>query len=422
MIDLTLLREDPDRVAAALARRGLTRDDVDRLVDLDVRRRELVLAVDTARAEQNAASKAIGKASPEERPALIERASELKARTAELETELETAGADLDAVLAGVPNLPHADAPDGQEGDGVVLRTVGQRPTFDFEPRDHVELLEGRDALDLARGAKVSGARFAFLKGDAALLEMALVRYAIDVAGRHGHVPVLPPVLVREAAMYGTGFLPTDEQQIFRTDDRDDLYLVGTAEVPIAGMHLDEILDPDDLPLRYVGFSTCFRREAGSAGRDTRGIFRVHQFDKVELFSFVAPERSDEEHERILAIEEEILGGLGLHYQVVDIPVGDLGASAARKFDIEGWLPGQQAFRELTSCSNTTDYQARRLRCRIDNPDGANPLVHTLNGTALAVPRTIIAVVETHQRADGSVAVPEALQPHLGREVLLPAG
>ena len=418
MIDLQLLREHPDTVAAGLARRGWDRARVDELVALEERRRALIAGSDDARAEQKQASKGIGAASPEQRPAMIEAAAALKDRVAELEEQRATAEQALAEALADVPNLPHPDAPAGDEGDGVVLRTVGERPSFDHPVRDHVELMEAVDALDLARGAKVSGARFAFLKGEGALLEMALVRYAMDVAMEQGHVPVLPPVLVREQAMYGTGFLPTDEQAIFRTDERDDLYLVGTAEVPIAGMHEDEILEPEDLPMRYVGFSTCFRREAGSAGKDTRGIFRVHQFDKVELFSFVAPGDNGAEHQRILGIEEAIMQGLGLHYQVVDIPIGDLGASAARKFDIEAWLPGQERFRELTSCSDTTDYQGRRLRARIRNEAGDNPIVHTLNGTALAVPRTIIALVETHQRADGSVAVPQALQPYLGREVL----
>lgn len=279
-------------------------------------------------------------------------------------------------------------------------------------------LLEGADALDLARGAKVSGSRFAYLKGDGALLELALVRYAVDVAQAQGHVPVVPPVLVREPAMYGTGFLPTDEQQLFATRD-DDLYLVGTSEVPLAGMHMDEVLDPADLPLRYAGISPCFRREAGAHGKDTRGIFRVHQFEKVELFSLVPPEDGDAEHERILATQLAILEGLELHAQVVDIPVRDLGASAARKFDVEAWIPSQGTYREVTSCSDTTDYQARRLRIRTRVDGGDNTLVHTLNGTALAVQRTIIALVEQHQRPDGSVVVPEALVPYLGREVLL---
>ena len=376
----------------------------------------MIAQLDEARAEQAEASKAIGRAGAEERPALIEAAQQYKERVAALEEERDRVVADHEAAFARIPNLPHPDAPDGQEGEGTVVRTFGTPPELD-DPKDHVELLEAADALDLARAAKVSGARFAYLKGEGALLEFALVRYAVDVAMRHGHVPVIPPVLVREEAMYGTGFLPTDEQQLFRTRD-DELYLVGTSEVPLAGLHMEELLDPDQLPLRYVGYSPCFRREAGAHGKDTRGILRVHQFEKVELFSFVHPDESSDEHERILAIEEEVFDGLEIHAQVVDIPVGDLGASAARKFDIEAWLPGQQAYREVTSCSNTTDYQSRRLRTRMRVEQGPNLLVHTLNGTALAVQRAIIALVEQHQRSDGTVAVPSALQPYLGREVL----
>ncbi|MTV26670.1 serine--tRNA ligase [Nitriliruptoraceae bacterium ZYF776] len=418
MIDVKQLRDAPEAVATALARRGYDRARLDELVALDERRRALTAEVDRARADQKQASQGIGKASPDERPALIERASELKQRVADLEDQLGAAEQEHAQAFARVPNLPHPDAPDGVEGDGVVLRTIGGgKPSFDFAPRDHVDLLEGAGALDLARGARTSGARFAYLKGQGALLELALVRYALEVAGRHGHVPVIPPVLVREEAMYGTGFLPTDEQQLFATRD-DELYLVGTSEVPLAALHMDELLDADELPLRYAGYSPCFRREAGAHGKDTRGILRVHQFEKVELFSFVHPDDSDAEHERILSIEEEIFTGLGIHAQVVDIPVGDLGASAARKFDLEAWLPGQDAYREVTSCSNTTDYQARRLRCRIRVADGDNVLVHTLNGTALAVQRAMIALVEQHQRADGSVAVPDALQAHLGTDVL----
>ncbi len=417
MIDPRLLRDDPDATAAALARRGVDRAALKELRDLEERRRQTIAELDRARAEQSDASKAIGRASAEERPALIEAAQQLKGRVADAERAREAAATAHEAAFARVPNLPHPDAPDGQEGDGEVLRTFGRRPAFDGEPRDHVELLEAGGALDLERAAKVSGSRFAYLKAEGALLEFALVRYAIDVAGRHGHVPVIPPVLVREEAMYGTGFLPTDEQQLFRTRD-DDFYLIGTSEVPLAGMHLDEVLNPAELPLRYAGYSPCFRREAGAHGKDTRGILRVHQFEKVELFSFVHPDASDAEHERILAIEEEIFAGLEIHARIVDIPVGDLGASAARKYDIEAWLPGQQAYREVTSCSNTTDYQARRLRTRIRVDGGDNLLVHTLNGTALAVQRAMIALVEQHQRADGSVVVPPALVPYLGHEVL----
>lgn len=418
MIDLQLLREDPDRVAAALARRGWARDRVDELVAADEARRALVSATDDARAEQKTASRAIGRASPAERPAMIERATSLKDRVSGLEGDLATADEALRTLLLTVPNLPEDDAPDGEEGDGVVLRTLGDRPSFDFTPKDHVDLLEAADALDLQRAARTSGARFAYLKGEAVLLEFALVRYALDIAIAHGFTPMIVPVLVRREAMEGTGFLPGTEQQLFRTDDRDDLFVIGTSEVPLASYHADEILEPDDLPLRYAGYSPCFRREAGAAGKDTRGILRVHQFEKVELFSFCAPDRSVEEHGAMLAIEEEVYGGLGLHVQVVDIPIGDLGASAARKYDLEAWMPGQDAYREVTSTSNTTDYQARRLNVRIRSDDGPNVTAHTCNGTALAVQRAIIALVETHQRADGSVAVPEQLQPHLGREVL----
>jgi seryl-tRNA synthetase len=419
MIDPRLLADEPETTAAALARRGVDADALASLRAHDARRRAAIAALDTARAEQNAASKAIGRTAPEERPAAIAAAGALKERVAVLETERAEAERAHDDAFARIPNLPHPDAPDGVEGDGVVVRTVGTPPVLDgiSAPRDHVELLERTDALDLVRGAKVSGSRFAYLKGEGALLELALIRYAVDVALEHGHVPVVPPVLVREPAMFGTGFLPTDEQQLFATRD-DDLYLVGTSEVPLAGLHMDEVLEPTELPLRYAGISPCFRREAGAHGKDTRGIFRVHQFEKVELFSLVAPEDGDAEHERILATQLAILAGLELHAQVVDIPVGDLGASAARKFDVEAWIPSQGAFREVTSCSNTTDYQARRLRIRMRVEGGDNRLVHTLNGTALAVQRTIIALVEQHQRADGTVAVPTALIPYLGREVL----
>lgn len=415
MIDPRLLRDDLEAVVTALGRRGMSADQVHELAELEATKRSLVGEVDEARARQKEASRAIGRADPEERPAMIEAATELKEEVGALEQRLAAAEAAFDEQYLRVPNLPHPDAPDGQEGDGVVLRTVGQRPIFDFEPSDHVDLLEPAGALDVERAAKVSGSRFFYLMGEAVGLEFALVRYALDIAQRHGHVPVLPPVLVRREAMVGTGFLPADEQQLYRTDDRDDLYLTGTAEVTLAGMHMDEILD--DVPLRYVGFSPCFRREAGTYGKDMRGMFRVHQFDKVELFSFVDGADAEAEHERLLAIEEEIFGGLELHYQVVDIPVGDLGASATRKYDIEAWMVGQQAYREVTSTSNTTDYQARRLDTRVRADDGTE-FVHTLNGTALALPRTIMAVVETHQQADGSVHVPAALQPYVGNDTL----
>jgi seryl-tRNA synthetase len=420
MIDPRLLTDEPERTAAALARRGVGPDVLSGLQELDAARRHAIAALDGARAEQKAASKAIGQRPPEERETAIAEAAVLKERVAALESERDAAEAAHHDAFSRIPNLPHPDAPDGVEGDGIVVREIGTMPPLEGveEPRDHVALLEAADAIDLARGAKVSGARFAYLKGEGALLELALIRYAVDLALERGHVPVVPPVLVREPAMYGTGFLPTDEQQLFATRD-DDLYLVGTSEVPLAGMHMDEVLDPSDLPLRYAGISPCFRREAGAHGKDTRGILRVHQFEKVELFSIVTPDASDAEHERLVDTQIAIVSGLDLHARLVDIPIGDLGSSAARKFDLEAWLPGQQAYREITSCSNTTDYQARRLRMRMRVEGGDNVPVHTLNGTALAVQRIMIALVEQHQRPDGSVAVPEALVPYLGREVLL---
>jgi seryl-tRNA synthetase len=283
-------------------------------------------------------------------------------------------------------------------------------PEFGFEPRDHVDLATAAGALDLDQAAKVSGSRFAYLKGPLVRLQMALVAFALDTLEEAGFTPVIPPVLVREEAMWGTGFFPTDRQSIYETA-QDDLFLVGTAEVPLAGLHADQIVAAEDLPLRYAGYSTCFRREAGAAGKDTRGIFRVHQFDKVEMFSFVAPEDSPAEHMRILGMQERILQSLGLAYRVIDIAAGDLGASAARKFDCEAWMAGQGRYREVTSCSNCTDYQARRLRARVRGAKGPEPL-HTLNGTAMALGRTIIAIVESGQRADGSVALPEVLRPY----------
>lgn len=416
MIDPRLLRDDFETTVVALGRRGLSRDQVTELAELEAARRELVSAVDDARAEQGQASKSIGKASPDERPAMIERAAELKAATAALEERLATADEAFTARMVTVPNFAEADAPPGHEGDGIVLRTVGERPSFDFEVKDHVDIMEAAGALELERAAKVSGARFSYLIGDGAILEMALVRYAMDIAMGHGHVPVRPPDLVRREALFGSGFLPGDEQSIFRMDERDELYLTGTSEVTLAGLHMGEILD--DLPIRYAAFSPCFRREAGAYGRDTRGIFRLHQFDKVEMFSFVKPEDALAEHQRLLGIEEEIFGGLELHYQVVDIPIGDLGNPAARKYDIEAWLPGQEAFREVTSTSNTTDYQARRLNTRYRTEDGSPALVNTLNGTAVAISRAIIAVVETHQQADGTVKLPAKLVPYMGKETI----
>ncbi|HEU4945470.1 MAG TPA: serine--tRNA ligase, partial [Solirubrobacterales bacterium] len=298
------------------------------------------------------------------------------------------------------------------EADAVVLREVGERPSFDFEPRDHLEIGSQLGLIEMEAAARLSGSRFAYLKGDLVLLELALVRFAIDLVRGEGHEPVVPPVLVREEALYGTGFLPGDRDQIYEIP-KDELFLVGTSEVALAALHAGAILDAERLPLRYAGFSTCFRREAGAAGRDTRGIFRVHQFDKVEMLSFVEPSESPAEHERLLAIEERILTELEIPYRVVNVAVGDLGAPAAKKYDCEAWIPSQDRYRELTSCSNTTDYQARRLSCRYRSADNEAPqMVHTLNGTAVAVGRTMIALIENRQDRDGSFTLPKTLHPY----------
>ncbi len=412
MLDLKLIRSEPERVRAALARRGAA-DRIDDLLELDRRRRELLPGIEGARSERKAASERIGEAKKQglEADEEVARVRDLKAEIETLENELEGIEGELEVLAAALPNIPEDDAPDGMtEEDAVVVREVGAQPSFGFEPRDHIELPEPSGLIEMERAAKTSGSRFAYLKGDLVLLELALVRWAIGLLAEAGFEPVAPPVLVREEALFGTGFLPGDRDQIYEIE-KDELFLVGTAEVPLASLQAGQILEADELPIRYAGFSTCFRREAGAAGRDTRGIFRVHQFDKVEMFSFVTPDRARDEHERILAIEERMLTELGLPYRVVDVAVGDLGGSAARKFDCEAWIPSQGRYRELTSCSNTTDFQARRLGCRFRPEPGAQPeFLNTLNGTAIAVGRTIIAILENHQREDGSVAIPEVLQ------------
>ena len=339
--------------------------------------------------------------------------AELKETIESGKAELEQVEADLQRVATALPNLPDPDAPDGMtEEDAVVLREEGERPSFDFEPRDHLEIGTELGLIDMEAGARVSGSRFAYVKGDLVLLELALVRFALDLVRGEGHEPVVPPVLVREEALVGTGFLPGDRDQIYEVP-KDELFLVGTSEVPLAALHADEILDAERLPLRYAGFSTCFRREAGAAGRDTRGIFRVHQFDKVEMFSFVEPSESAAEHERLLAIEERILAELEIPYRVVNVAAGDLGAPAAKKYDCEAWIPSQGRYRELTSCSNTTDYQARRLGCRYrPGEDEAPQVVHTLNGTAVAVGRTMIALIENRQERDGGFTLPTILHSY----------
>ena len=394
---------------SALARRdeGLAAA-VDRTRELDERWRAIRAELEELRAEQNRASRGRkGPPTPEER----EQLASLAARGRELSDQESAVRAQRDAELALLPNLPADDAPD----EDVVLREVGQAGATG---KDHLELAGPR--IDMERAARMSGSRFAFLLGELVIVELALVRYALERIQPEGFEPVVPPVLVRERALYGTGFLPDTEQQIYRLAD-DELYLIGTSEVALASLHQEEILPGESLPLRYAGFSTCFRREAGAAGKDTRGIFRVHQFDKVEMFSFVAPEESTAEHERLLAIQEAILQDFEIPYRVVSIAVGDLGASAIKKYDCEGWLPGQGRYRELTSCSNTTDFQARRLDIRYRPPDSRPAHVHTLNGTAVAVGRTIIALLENGQQEDGSVILPGSLTRYGAPERLEPA-
>jgi seryl-tRNA synthetase len=390
---------------------------------LDADARALRARVETTRARRGELSKRVGQArkAGSDEPAAAEEARALGEELTAVEAELRKLEERRDTELLALPNIAEEDAPEGGEDDAVEVRRVGEPPAFAFEPRDHVEIGELLGGLDLERAARTSGARFAYLLGPLVRLQMALEAFALDLLAEEGFTPVVPPVLVREAAMVGTGFFPTDRASIYRTAD-DDLFLVGTSEVPLAALHQDEILDADALPLRYAGRSTCFRREAGAAGKDTRGIFRVHQFDKIEMFSFVPPEESRDEHRRLLGIEERILQTLGIPYRVVDVAVGDLGASAARKFDCEAWMPGQQRYREVTSCSNCTDYQARRLRARMrrGGEKGATEPLHTLNGTAVAVGRTIIAILENHQREDGSVAVPMALHRFGAPPELLP--
>jgi seryl-tRNA synthetase len=413
VIDLRVLRDDPDAVRASQRTRGADESLVDALVAADAARRDVVQRANDLRAEQKTASQAVRGASPEERPAVLERAKALAAQVKEAEEAEREADAALRTAHLAVPNLVHDGVPPGGEDDAVTLRTVGDVPTYDFPVRDHLEIGEALGAIDMERGAKVSGARFYFLTGPGALLEFALAQLAITRAVAAGFTPVVAPALVGPKAMEGTGFLGAHEEEVYKVE-RDNLYLVGTSEVALAGMHADEVLDLSAGPRRYAGWSSCFRREAGSYGKDTRGIIRVHWFDKVEMFSFCPPEEAADEHRRLLAWEEEFLGLLELPYRVVDIAAGDLGSSAARKFDIEAWFPSQGTYRELTSTSDCTTFQARRLNIRFRGPDGKPQTAATLNGTLCAIARTIACLLEVHQQADGSVHVPVALRPWLG--------
>ena len=416
MLDLRLIRRDPEAVRTALARRGPHAvQRLDRVIELDTRWREAAQAAEALRAEQKSASEQVasGKREGRDVSGTLEHLKVLSGEVKARSEQAREAEAELQEVLRTLPNPPD---PTAAEPEDEVLRHVGEDARR-LEGRDHLELAGAR--IDMERGARVSGARFPILRGDLVMLELALVQWALDKLRGKGFEPVIPPVLVREHALYGTGMLPDTEQQIYHVAE-DDLYLAGTSEVALASMHAGEILDAGELPVRYAGFSPCFRREAGAAGKDTRGIFRVHQFDKVEMFSFVEPDAGVAEHEWLLAIEEEIFTELEVPYRVVNIAVDDLGASAAKKYDIEAWLPGQGRYREVTSTSNTTDFQARRLEIRMRREHGKPEVLHTLNGTAVAVSRTLIALLENGQRDDGSIALPAVLAP-FGAPAELPA-
>lgn len=433
MIDPALLRESPDVLRESQRRRGEDVGIIDTLIDLDVRRRAAQQAFDEVRAEQKKLSKQIGplqgrvKKDPDdaeaksELDALMATAADLAEQVKSTDAEATRLASELDLAWLSVSNVVDDRAPVGGEADFTVIDVIGTPRNFDaegFTPRDHVELGELLAAIDIERAAKVSGSRFYFLTGVGALLELALLNLAIARATSYGFTPVVPPVLVSPGSMEGTGFLGQAAENVYRIES-DDMYLVGTAEVPLAAMHSDEILPADSLPLRYVGWSSCFRREAGSYGKDTRGIIRVHQFDKVEMFVFTSPDEADAEHQRLLTWERQFMDDLEIPYRVIDVATGDLGSSAARKFDIEAWIPTQGTYREVTSTSNTSEFQARRLRVRMRDSDGTRP-VATLNGTLCAMPRVIVALLENHQQPNGSVRIPAALQPYLGRDVIHP--
>ena len=418
MIDLKLLREDPDAVRQSQTSRGEDPALVDTLLAADTARRAAISTADSLRAEQKAASKKVGAASADERPALLQRAKELADQVKAAEAEQANAEQAFTAAHMAISNVIIDGVPAGGEDNYAVLDVVGEPASID-NPKDHLELGEALGLIDMERGAKVSGSRFYFLTGRGALLQLGLLQLAIRLAADNGFIPIIPPVLVRPEVMSGTGFLGAHADEVYRVE-ADDLYLVGTSEVPLAGYHADEILDLSSGPQRYAGWSSCFRREAGSYGKDTRGIIRVHQFDKVEAFVYCTPADAEAEHQRLLGWQQEMLARIDVPYRVIDVAAGDLGSSAARKFDCEAWVPTQHAYRELTSTSNCTTFQARRLATRYRDAGGKPQIAATLNGT-LATTRWLVAILENHQRPDGSVRVPEALVPFVGTEVLEPA-
>ena len=415
MIDLAALRQDPDSVRKSQEARGESTSLVDEVLAADVARRAAVSAFETVRAEQKSLGALVSKATGDEKAEILAKTKVLSEQVKVTEAAVREADAALDEKLLALSNIVDPDVPVGGEDDFVVIKEVGTKRDFaaeGFDVRDHVDLGNLIGAIDIERGAKVSGSRFYYLTGPGAMLELALVQLAMNKAQANGFMPMIPPALVKPAAMEGTGFLGQAAENVYRLE-ADDMYLVGTAEVPLAAYHMDEILDLAEMPKRYVGYSPCYRREAGSHGKDTRGIFRVHWFDKVEMFSFCPVEDAQEEHKRLLAFEEEFLQAIEVPYRVIDVASGDLGSSASRKFDCEAWVPSQERYREVTSTSNCTTFQSRRLRIRGRNDQGVGPIA-TLNGTLCAITRTIVAILENHQQPDGSVRIPEALRPYLG--------
>ena len=412
MIDIKFLRENPDVVRASQKARGEDDSIIEKVLAADEVRKLTLDQFETLRAEQNLLSKSVASAKGEEKAALLESAKVLAAKVKDADAKRAQAELEAKAFIMQISNVLDPQAPIGKEEDFVVIENVGKPRDFDFQPKDHVELGKLLGAIDTERGAKVAGSRSYYLTGVGAMLEFALVNYAITSANKAGFTPVIPPVLVNSAAMEGTGFLGQAAENVYHLE-KDDVYLVGTSEVPLAAMHMDEILPAEKLPMRYAGYSTCFRREAGTYGKDTRGIIRVHQFDKVEMFSFCHPDQAKEEHQRLLQWEKDFLNAMEIPYRVIDVASGDLGSSANRKFDIEAWIPTQDAYREVTSTSNCTEFQARRLNIRFKEND-ATKAVATLNGTLVAIPRMVVAILENHQNADGTVNVPAALQPFLG--------
>jgi seryl-tRNA synthetase len=412
MIDIKFLRENPDVVRASQKARGEDDSIIEKVLAADEVRKSTLDQFETLRAEQNLLSKSVASAKGEEKTALLESAKSLATKVKEADAKRAQAELEAKTLIMQISNVLDPQAPIGKEEDFVVIETIGKPRDFDFQPKDHVELGKLLGAIDTERGAKVAGSRSYYLTGVGAMLEFALVNFAITSANKAGFTPVIPPVLVNSAAMEGTGFLGQAAENVYHLE-KDDVYLVGTSEVPLAAMHMDEILAAEKLPMRYAGYSTCFRREAGTYGKDTRGIIRVHQFDKVEMFSFCHPDQAKDEHLRLLQWEKDFLNAMEIPYRVIDVASGDLGSSANRKFDIEAWIPTQDAYREVTSTSNCTEFQARRLNIRFKEADTTR-FVATLNGTLVAIPRMVVAILENHQNADGTVNIPAALQPFLG--------